>query len=201
MIAMSESIIAFSLLNLALGIFLYYIAVIYRLIIFKSLKLLGNCFAIFSLLLLNFILFFKPSTFIILLIAIISSISLIYDFLQNHKKCYLCSCSSLIIVHLYGIIIIGCLSHSVLAFFIYLYLTNFCLFFSCFSKLATFKQIFCLSFFVTLLIFCLSWLEAQSGQILFVCYLTVYSIISICIIVLITINIFSYLVQIIKKNS
>lgn len=105
----TETTFALILLNLALGLSLYSVTMAYRLVMYKTLKLgiLESCFPIFAPLVIPLSLFFKPPDWVILPIAILGTLSLLYDFNQNYKKGFLLSCVSLSVTLLCGVLILA----------------------------------------------------------------------------------------------
>lgn len=202
MINPSETIFAFVLLNLVLGLLLNGVVVVYRFVVYRVLKLgvLGSYALIFTSLSIPLLLFLKPFDWVVLPITTLGSLGLIYDFFQNYKKCYLCSCSSLLIAYLCGVIIFGCYPQSKLALLAYLFLANFCLLFSCFGKVGAFVKVFCISLTATLAVFCLALFENQGIQSMLVGYLGVYCVFYICVFFFVTTRLFFSLARIIKKR-
>lgn len=200
MIESSEALFALVLLNIFSGLFLYCITMIYRLIIHRHLDLLGNYFSFIIPFLIFLLLFLKFLNLAIFPIVLIGSLCLIYDFFQNYKKSYLCSCSSLLLTHLCAVVMIGSFLDLKLTLFIYLLLANFCLFLLCFGKLEVFKNILYLSAFVTLLTFIPSWLDIKSAQIILISYLVVYAIFAFLVFLLIGKRLIFCLARVMKQK-
>lgn len=202
MINLSETIFAFVLLNLTLGLLLYGVVVVYRLVISRGLKLgaLGSCALIFTPLSILLFLFFKPSDWVVLPVTILGSLGLIYDFFQNCKKSFLLSCISLSMAHLCGVVIFACFPQSKLALLACLCLANFGLFFSCFGKVGSFVKIFCISLAVALALFCLALLESQGIQSVLVGYFCIYCMFYLCAIFFVIVRLFSNLARAIRQR-
>ncbi|RDU70436.1 hypothetical protein CQA58_05395 [Helicobacter brantae] len=90
MINPTETTFALILLNLALELLLYSIAVVYKLVMYKALKLgiLESCFPIFAPLVIPLSLFFKPPDWVILPITILGTLSLLMIFIKTTKRAF-----------------------------------------------------------------------------------------------------------------
>lgn len=191
MIEFDEGTFSFILINFWLSQFLYIASILYRFATFKILKLkrLGSLFSFFiPPIALLMAIYIPHHEFFNLIFPTIGAFCLLFDFFQNYKKCYLCTYSSLLMAHLCILISLGTLFALKSVFFFYFIFANFFLAILFFAKKSRFtgtifKKSLCLSFFVSLLIFCTTWFKPHYGEFLLLSYLTLYFALSAYVIV------------------
>lgn len=202
MIESSESLLLCGLLNLFFGLLLYCVATLYRLTLYKRLKLgqIGNYFGFLTPLIFFSLIFLKVPNLIFFGIAFLGSLGLIYDFFQNYKKCYLCSCISLLLAHLCVITLVDISIAPKLQFLIYLFFANFCFFFLCFGRFEAFKTTFFISLFATLLTFIPSWIDFANTRNVLIGYLILYAVLYFLAFLFASGRLIAYLTRIAKAK-
>ncbi len=203
MIEWDEGIFAFILMNCWVSQFLYIASILYRFINFKALQLkwLGSLFAIFfPPVLLLMVLYVPHNVLFDFILPILGILCLLFDFFQNHKKCHLCAYSSLLMAHLCILIPLGSFLNSNLILLLYFAFANLYLSLLFFAKgQESMKAVFIKSLYfslpVSFFVFCITWLKGDYGEFLVLSYLAIYLILNLCLIVLIGIYLYSYLIK------